>query len=325
MGATTEIAWTDATWNPTRGCSRVSEGCQKCYAERVARRFSGAGAPYEGLLHSSGAWNGKITLAENHLLDPIRWGRGRRIFVDSMSDLFHENVPFEYVDKVFAVMACTTRHTYQILTKRPERMLEYFARLRWNVGLFGDDDKGNTYEEMVRWHGGPRQGCPDQIHPGYVYREWRPNRGRGGYDNCGPTWPLENVWLGVSCENQATADERIPLLCRVPANVHFLSLEPLLGPIRFDHRHSHCPTHDYAGGFCIGPCVDRVRPIWAIIGGESGPGARPMDAQWAIDIRRQCDAAGTAFFMKQLSGLRPEGRLEHFPVSLQVREWPQIP
>jgi protein gp37 len=317
--AISKIEWTDATWNPLRGCSRVSEGCARCYAEGIARRFSGPGKPYEGLIHSTGRWNGKIRLAENHLLDPIRWSKARRIFVNSMSDLFHEAVPFEYIDKVFAVMACTTRHTYQVLTKRPERMLEYFSRLRWNVALYDALDGGNTFDQQLRWHsdGHDFTGLPDQISPGDVYDEWKPNRGKGGYDNCGPTWPLVNVWLGVSCENQATADQRIPLLLKVPAAVRFLSCEPLLGPISFEGRwvdHPNPVAHEN--------WLDKID--WLICGGESGHKSRPMEIDLVRSLKDQCAAVGTAFFMKQ--GARANWydfkNFDSFPADLQVREWP---
>jgi len=336
----TGIEWTDATWNPVRGCSRVSEGRQRCYAESIARRFSGPGKPYEGLIHSTGRWNGRIHLAEDHLLDPIRWGKGRRIFVNSMSDLFHEAIPFDYIDKVFAVMACTTRHTYQVLTKRPERMLEYFDRLRWNA--YTEDGvvhEGYTYDQETRWFGGPYAlaGLPDQVRPSRVYDEWKPNRGKGGYDNCGPLWPLENVWLGVSCENQPTADQRIPLLMKVPAAVRFLSCEPLLGPIDLTRivLAANVPITD-----CADPRFDKVNftvnalrgaqsikfsPVnWVIVGGESGHGSRPMEIEWARALKDQCAAAGTAFFMKQGSRANWHDfkNFESFPIDLQVRQWP---
>jgi protein gp37 len=334
MSQASNIEWTDATWNPVRGCSRVSDGCQRCYAEGIARRFSGPGKPYEGLIHSSGRWNGKIHLAEDHLLDPIRWSKGRRIFVNSMSDLFHEAIPFEYIDKVFAVMACTTRHTYQVLTKRPQRMLEYFARLRWNASP-AEEDEGTTYEEQVRWFGGPHglAGHPDQVQPSVVYDEWRPwreNERHGGYDNCGPLWPLTNVWLGVSCENQATADERIPLLLKVPVAIRFLSCEPLLGPIDLTSvRHSlGRESYEIASvleaddGFGLNASRNKID--WCIVGGESGHGARPMEVEWARSLKIQCAAAGTSFFMKQGSQANwPDFKnFSNFPPSLQVREWP---
>lgn len=336
----TSIEWTRGddgtpgkTWNPVRGCTRVSDGCQGCYAEGIARRFSGPSKPYEGLIHSTGRWNGQIHLAEDHLLDPISWGKGRRIFVNSMSDLFHEAIPFEYIDKVFAVMACTTRHTYQVLTKRPARMLEYFDRLRWDAYTDEEGDhEGCTYDEQVRWHGGPHRlaGLPDQVQPSDVYPEWKPNRGRGGYDNCGPLWPLMNVWLGVSCENQETADHRIPLLMKVPAPVRFLSCEPLLGPIDLTAIVHKRPFE----GRNVDVIIDALRPgklfsshaalSWVICGGESGNKARPMEVEWARSLKIQCEAAGTAFFMKQGSKANwPDYKnFESFPPSLQVRQWP---
>lgn len=338
MSQKSAIEWTDSTWNPTRGCSRVSPGCVNCYAEGVARRFSGAGGPYEGLIHSSGAWNGRIMLAEKHLLDPIRWVKPRRIFVDSMSDLFHDEVPFEYIDKVFAVMACTTRHTYQILTKRPQRMLEYFNRLRWRTD---DDFEGFTYEEETRLSPNGLCGHPDQVKPSEVYDAWVPaSKTRGGYDNCGPLWPLENVWLGVSCENQETADERVPLLMQIPASVRFLSCEPLLGSIDLKRivLAANVPITD-----CADPRFDKVNftvnalcgskslkwsPIdWVIAGGESGHGARGMDWDWPRKLRAQCAEAGVAFFMKQLSQ-QSRSRwfkdFEAFPEDLQVRQYPVV-
>lgn len=267
MSDLSPIEWTDATWNPVRGCSRVSDGCVNCYAEKIAARFSGPGQAYEGLVHSTGAWNGRIRLIPEKLGEPLRWREPRLVFVDSMSDLFHENVPFEYIDRVFTVMACTTRHTYQILTKRPQRMLEYFQRLR-----------------DVDWF-------PEQILNAEWPGEWRPMTARrGGYDNCGPLWPLENVWLGVSVENQETADERIPLLLEVPAAVRFLSCEPLLGAI----------------GFPL-PCLNSTfwrRLHWIIVGGESGRGARSCSVDQVRDIIDQATAASCPVFVKQL-GARP--------------------
>lgn len=263
------IEWTDATWSPTRGCSRVSPGCANCYAERQARRFAGLGGAYEGLLHPTGAWNGQIRLVPEVLKDPLRWARGRRVFVDSMSDLFHEGVPFDFVDQVFAIMSATHRHTYQILTKRPQRMLGWFARLTPDP-LFGmEAGPEQVTAHKVRLRGGPKQ-----------------SPHHGGYDNCGLDWPLANVWLGVSVENQETADQRIPLLLQTPAALHFLSCEPLLEAVDLRLR-------------------DRAsRPGWVIVGGESGPGARPFNTAWAVSIVEQCRAAEVPVFVKQL-GAKP--------------------
>jgi protein gp37 len=256
MSTKTGIEWTDATWNPIRGCSRVSEGCRNCYAESVAYRFGGPGMPYEGLTQVVGEaklgsdrirnarWNGNIKFVEEHLADPLKWKAPRRIFVNSMSDLFHKNVADEMRDKIFAVMALCPRHTFQILTKRPERMLEYLK----------------TPHRM--------DSVDDELPPGTPKMT---------------VWPLPNVHLGVSVENQATADERIPLLLQTPAAVRFISAEPLLGEVIL--RWPFLATL---------PKLD-----WVICGGESGPGARPMHPDWARGLRDQCVAANVPFFFKQ--------------------------
>lgn len=306
MGDKTSIEWTDATWNPVRGCSRVSAGCEHCYAEGVAARFSGSGQPYEGLIHrSTRGWNGQIRLVPEALGQPWRWVRPRRIFVNSMSDLFHENVPFEYIAAVFFVMSVTTRHTYQILTKRPARMLEFFRWVRDGKGIWEDD----RIDDVAL------------ANPHIKALGWEPATAkRGGYDNCGPGWPYVNVWLGVSVEDQAAANERIPLLLQAPAAVRFLSCEPLLGPIdltldglvclpcrnaehmRMDPTtgaYECCKQCDYTG---IG---DEWGVDWVIVGGESGRGARPMHPDWARSLRDQCKAAGVPFFFKQWGEWKP--------------------
>ena len=201
----TSIEWTDDTWNPTRGCSRVSEGCRNCYAERVAARFSGAGKPYEGLATmtpSGPRWTGKVALIEEHLADPLRWRTPRRIFVNSMSDLFHESVPDEWIDRIFAVMAIARDHTFQILTKRPERMREYLEQV--------SDER--DMQRWARWADIAKSPCA-----------------AGMFDEL--DWPLPNVHLGVSVEDQATADARIELLLQTPAAVRWASYEPALGPL----------------------------------------------------------------------------------------------
>lgn len=197
------IEWTDHTWNPLRGCSRVSAGCVNCYAENVAHRFGGPGLPYEGLTHpTTGAWNGTIKLVPEKLNDPLRWKRPRRIFVNSMSDLFHERVPETYIREVFAVMALAHWHTFQVLTKRPERMLEILTRAQADPHWLA-------------------KGAETMINRGYVQNV-----------NFGLLQlPLPNVWLGTSVENQAAAAERIPLLLETPARVRWISAEPLVGPV----------------------------------------------------------------------------------------------
>lgn len=250
MGDQSRIEWTDATWNPTRGCSKVSEGCRNCYAMRQAIRQSGPGGAYDGLVRSipgkGPQWTGFVTEIRSALRIPTRWKKPRRIFVDSMSDLFHDGVTDRFISEVWGVMSVTPRHTYQILTKRPERASALIPELA---------------------------------------REHRPPDGS--------RWPLPNVWIGTSVEDQAAADERIPHLLRTPAAVRFLSCEPLLGPVDLEWwihgEHEGGPLH------------------WVIVGGESGPGARGFHVGWAHSLRDQCDLAGIAFFLKQL-GARPYER-----------------
>lgn len=257
MSDKTGIEWTDATWNPIRGCSRVSEGCRNCYAETVAKRFSGPGMPYEGLIAKGGQWNGNIRVAGNLLDKPLRWQKPRRIFANSMSDLFHETVPEDVIDKVFAVMASAHWHTFQVLTKRPERMREYL--------------RNREATKRIR------------------------NAARS-IDKCNPhdvRLPLPNVWLGVSVEDQETADARIPLLLQTPAAVRWISAEPLLEPINI---------------FLYLAAVGRgeERPLdWVVCGGESGRNARPMHAIWARLLRDQCRDTGVPFLFKQWGEYAP--------------------
>jgi protein gp37 len=270
----TKIEWTDETWNPLRGCSRVSDGCKNCYAEKVAMRFSGDDQPYEGLVRMTSQgpkWTGKIKLVPEALKIPFGWAKPRRVFVNSMSDLFHESVPFEFIASVFAVMSVTSRHTYQVLTKRPARMVEFFRWVKDGAGCFDDDAISNCLPKDIPW---------------VPYRE---NERHGGYDNCGPGFPYENVWLGVSVEDQRTANERIPLLLQVPAAVRFLSVEPLLGPVTL---------FDMDGPIDV-PDGSQSPLHWVIVGGESGANARPMHPDWARDLRDQCEVVGVPFFFKQ--------------------------
>lgn len=282
------ISWTDETWNPIRGCSRVSEGCRHCYAEQVAARFSGPGQPYEGLAdrnRSGSKWTGKVRLIDDALPLPLRWKKPRRIFVNSMSDLFHENLPDEAIDKIFAVMALAPQHTFQVLTKRPEWMRAYFA---------ADDRLRQINGAIWSTLGTPRGSKID--HGGH----WR------------ASLPLPNVWLGVSVEDQDAADQRIPLLLETPAAVRFLSCEPLLGAL--DIR-QHLEPWEQNGvdmsrdvGSRVG-CATGVTPAidWVICGGQSGPGAQPMHPDWARSLRDQCQAAGVPFFFKQWGEFCPDG------------------
>lgn len=277
----TSIEWTDKTWNPTRGCSLVSAGCTHCYAMKQAHRFSGPGGKYEGLTRPGAngpIWTGKVRLAPQMLDAPLRWTKPRRIFVDSMSDLFHEDVPDDFIAAVFGVMAMTPRHTYQILTKRADRLPKWFEWLRAEYD--GPCDQNAVLQTSLgQYHRGDYEASDDAFE-----------------DMLDADWPLPNVWIGVSVEDQATADERIPHLLRAPAAVRFLSIEPLLSPVRLNLM----DWYDWAdGSHCVVPRNRSSRPDWVIVGGESGPKARPMHPDWARSIRDQCVAAGVPYFFKQ--------------------------
>lgn len=254
MGDSTAIEWTDATWNPVRGCSRVSEGCRNCYAETMARRFQGSGMPYEGLIARGGQWNGEIMTLPEKLAEPLQWTRPRRIFVNSMSDLFHEQVPESFILAVFRTMADARRHTFQVLTKRPERMHEMLTR--WQVD-------GLTL----------REGC------GVV---------------------LPNVWLGVSVEDQATADARLPVLLETPAAVRWVSVEPLLGPVRLARwLRARMLSPGLMDGRALTTAHLTRKLDWVVLGGESGARARPMHPAWARAVRDECLGADIPFLFKQ--------------------------
>ncbi len=281
MSGVTGIEWTDATWNPIRGCSRVSEGCRNCYAEKVAHRFSRPGSPYDGVVRvdangkSTGQWNGEIKFVEERLLDPLRWKKPLRIFVNSMSDLFHPKVTDEMLDRIFAVMALCPQHTFQVLTKRPERMLEYLRSAAYvNAQLKACDIASTWIEENGT------EGFVQHFRNIGLSLSRRSHAVRADFD-----WPLPNVWLGVSVEDQKAADERIPLLLQTPAAVRFVSAEPLLGPVEISS--------------CRYPGLWSTSLDWVICGGESGPGARPMHPDWARSLRDQCVGAGVPFFFKQ--------------------------
>ena len=289
MGDRTKIQWCDATWAVSRGCSRVSAGCEACYAERIAHRFSGDGLPYAGLTNPSGRWNGSVRFLLENLDQPLRWKRPRRVFVNSTSDLFHEKLTDEQIDQVFAVMLLAPRHKFQVLTKRPARMREH---------LLASD----RYDRVLRAAG--------------AIRARRPELCSVGISNPA-LFPAPWIWLGVSVEDQKTADERVPLLLETPAAVRFVSAEPLLGPVDFDRielpsQYNLSPTvpgrvnalrrHDAERYWQPPSVLD-----WIIVGGESGPGARPCDVAWIRSIVDQCRDAGVACFAKQL-GAKPVAR-----------------
>ncbi len=267
----TSIEWCDVTWNPVRGCSRVSKGCEHCYAESFASRFVNvknmAGVvigpgPFRGFVHRVNghpAWTGKVELLEKHLSDPLHWREPRRVFVNSMSDLFHEALPEADIVSIFRIMGSCPQHIFQVLTKRAARMLEILSKRRWR-----NLNQGECFLPII---------------PG-KHRDEDPTA-------------LPNVWLGVSAEDQQRADERIPLLLRTPAAVRFVSYEPALGPLDILPYLFPDPP--------IGPRAGELRKgiDWVIAGGESGPGARPAHPQWFRDVRDQCREAGVAFFFKQ--------------------------
>ncbi len=285
MADKTKIEWCDATWNPIVGCTRVSEGCRNCYAERFTHRFSGAGLHYEGLtVLSNGhpSWTGRVKFDEDALLRPLRWKKPRRIFVNSMSDLFHENVTDEQRDRIYAVMALCPQHTFVVLTKRPDRMRDYLrdtdlhdeAQMRIEIKV----------AQMIESHWTRLPVMPD----GY---SWLSSGFVGGRLN----FPLRHVEHGVSVEDQKTADERIPLLLQTPSARRIVSAEPLLGPVNLcavpDDK---VRPQDFSARYT--PCGDLD---WVICGGESGPGARPMHPEWVRSLRDQCVSAGVPFFFKQ--------------------------
>jgi protein gp37 len=245
MSDKSHIEWTDATWNPVTGCSKVSAGCKHCYAERDwARLAANPQTRYYGRAFTD------VQCHDDVLPLPLRWAKPRRIFVNSMADLFHPDVPDEFIADVFRTMAWAHQHTFQVLTKRPERMRRLLSDYE-----FQDAVTDNAHE------------CAD----------W--------------PWPLANVWLGVSVEDQTTADERIPLLLQTPAVVRWISAEPLLGPISLD---------------CWPVFGEDEKPFlhWVVGGGESGPLARPMHPAWARSLRDQCAAAGVPFLFKQWGEFR---------------------
>ncbi|WP_027894480.1 DUF5131 family protein [Calidithermus chliarophilus] len=301
MPGKTAIEWTDRTWNPVVGCTKVSQGCKFCYAKtlhdmRHRAKLAGKPLPEQYALPFE-----RVQLKPERLELPLRWKRPARIFVNSVSDLFHEDVPFTYVAAVFGVMAATPRHTYQVLTKRPQRMLEFFRWVRKAVpGVYPTSLAMGLAEPYTNGRTGPR------------------------YVSSAVPWPLPNVWLGVTVEDQRAADERVPLLLAAPAAVRFLSCEPLLGPL------------DIAKYLPDRPEGDRDRLVsWVIVGGETGTASqpvRPMHPDWARSLREQCREAGVPFFFKQWGDHITDGLGNPVRVGakragrqLDGREWGEFP
>lgn len=287
MADKSKIEWTDATWNPIRGCSRVSPGCVNCYAERTANRFKAPGKPYEGLVKITNGhpqWTGEVRFVEEHLRDPLSWLKPRMIFANSMSDLFHERLDPQVIARIFAVMAWAWWHKFQVLTKRPivmQRLLSMQAF--WDlVANFMEKMQGGCYANEPAETINGRGPDPDII-----------NKIRYGKGH-----PLPNVWLGVSVENQQYAEERIPLLLQTPAAVRWLSIEPLLGPVDLDRWIGNCEMIETDGKSCPS-CIADQQIHWVVVGGESQSGARPMHPEWPRLLRDQCEYAGIPFLFKQ--------------------------
>lgn len=296
MADKSSIEWTDSTWNPLAGCTKVSPGCAHCYAEKMAARLKAMGKPaYQNVVDDKGRWNSHIELIPSVLEQPLRWKRPRKIFVNSMSDLFHENVPDDYIRQVFEVMVKADWHIFQVLTKRADRMVSLLNRSAWWAGTIWEARK--------------------------------------------------HIWLGVSVENQKAADERVPKLLNIEA-IRFLSCEPLLGPVALDgglnwDRQEYPSDRQIRWGHGGGiegwnaltgeyryyreydgePMVAwRENTIdWVIVGGESGPDARPMHPDWARSIRDQCQEAGTPFLFKQWGAWRSLERGESFSNTIMIR------
>jgi len=310
------IEWCDTTWNPVLGCTRVSPGCDSCYAIVQARIRAGnpnpkVAAAFAGLTERANGrvdWTGQVNLLPERLEQPFRWRNPRKVFVNSLADLFHKNVPDEFIAQVFEVMAATPQHTYQVLTKQQARLRAWLNRCQpWS---------------------------------GYITHNGHPPSSYGGSGvivGNTDTWPLRNVWIGVSVESQKWADIRIPALLDTPAATRFVSAEPLLGPVNLAPwlpvpAGAFCEAHwswlcgnDINGGECR-----RTRLSWVIAGGESGPGARPMSEDWARAIVWQGRSTRVPVFVKQLGSVLGRqmgagskgGDWDAWPEDLRVREFP---
>lgn|SRR3990167_11210555 len=274
------IEWTEETWNPLAGCSIVSPGCHNCYAATMANRLQAMGQDKYRSTTDEHGWTGRINLDEASLALPLKWKKPRTVFVNSMSDLFHENVPELFIDKTFAVMALANQHTFQVLTKRADRMAEYILgltdpeRLRriMNLNVAGEEHRAGAYSLSSLAH----RSNPAPFQPRTQFLA-----------------PFRNIWLGVSVEDQKRADERIPHLLRCPAIVRFLSCEPLLETIEFSDVTKRSDAITQLGKQAL------IGIHWVIVGGESGPGARPCKVSAVRSIIEQCRAAGVACFVKQ--------------------------
>lgn len=300
MADGTKISWSDATWNVITGCSIASPGCTHCYAmhlagTRLRDHPSRAGLTYE--VNGNHVWTGEVRFNDgtngtpDWLTQPLRWTKPRMIFVCAHGDLFHENVPDEWLDKVFAVMALAPQHLFQVLTKRSGRMWRYMnhpltpKRIAYAI-LNPCADWGISAKDAL------------------AALEIRERESEREADQFSVRWPLPNVWAGVSAEDQRRWDERVPRLRDTPAAVRWVSAEPLIGPIM---------------------ALDDVAALdWIVVGGESGRQARFMEIEWARTLRNMAWHGETAFFMKQLAAVngRKVEDIDQFPEDLRVREYP---
>lgn len=303
MADKSKIEWTDSTWNPITGCKIVSPGCTNCYAMRLAGTRLKHHPSRSGLTEMSNAgpvWTGEVRLNEGWLAQPLSWKRPRKIFVCAHGDLFAEGVPYEWIDRVWAVMVLSPWHEFQVLTKRPETMRNYvstwFERLSSRIVEVNHPTGKANFANMVDW-------------------------------SCLPAVP-PNIWLGTSTERQKEANERIPHLLATPAAKRFVSVEPLLSPIflsslKIDGVTSPFDALQHGSTYTLGPGGRTYHSSgnptldWVIVGGESGPGYRPMAIEWANGLRVQCEAARVPFFFKQTAGKK------QIPHELQIREFPR--
>jgi protein gp37 len=309
MGDRTKIEWADATWNPLIGCTRVSAGCRHCYAINVAHRFTSKPGPFHLTTSTDpdtgkADWSGIVNLNRNVLEQPLRWTRPRRVFVNSLSDVFHDNIPDKTIARIWAVMHEANWHTFQVLTKRHARMRSL---------LNSEDFYGLVVGEVANLRAMDERYADPHLR-----------------------WPLPNVWLGVSVEDQQWADIRIPALLNTPAAIRWVSAEPLLGPVQLaqgyvDYLDGWDSDHDEQcrrDGYCSGCPVQVDLPAtidWVVAGGESGPSSRPMHPDWARSLRDQCAAATrygpVPFLFKQwgdwCAAAGPEGMKDGQAVVLQ--------
>lgn len=311
-----KIEWTEKTWNPIVGCSIESSGCKNCYAMRTAHRLeainetTGKTPQYAGTtktVKGKAVWTGKIGAAPDRVWEePLRRKKPTTYFVNSMGDLFHPNVADELIDRAFAVMALAPQHRFQVLTKHPKRMREWFESFDRDMNFEPDD-----WPEILNIR--QRVENDDDVHRSQIYHD---ETGRLENALYSEVWPLPNVHLGTSIEDQPTADLRIPELLATPAAVQFISAEPLLGGVNLDvipcprsnDKKIRHPEKALIGALLGRRSYDTARGRrnsphealdWVIVGGESGPGARPMHPEWVRSIRDQCAEADVPFFFKQ--------------------------